>query len=248
MRSFLTFFALVMAAQFTFAHASHKMHEADILAVFNGCDDSEFRRIAKRVSSGMDNELPRRFRDAIGPVPGNHRLLGHCWTFGDAIPRRVLDAIEERHPGRKGDFIRLWQTFANEIITDVANTTGLPRKQAGALAALIHDVHLLGDRTPDNTLVDHVLTTQEIRRNVVKSAGVIWGRRSEVAQRLARTLAEAAAGHREESVAAQSMLEAMKASGLGNSLKSIMLCYRRGEAVKTPDFTWEYLPRIVHFN
>ena len=252
MRSVLTFCVLLAAVQFAFAHASHKMHEADILAVFNGCDDSEFKRIATWISSGMDNELPRRFRAEIGPVPGNHRLLGHCWTFGDAIPRRVLDAIEERHPGRKGDFIRLWQTFANEIITDVAQTTGLSRKQAGALAALIHDVHLLGDRTPDNTLVDHVLTTREIRRNIVKSASVIWGRQSGVVQRLARDLAEVAAGHEDEFVAAQAMLEAMKASGLGDSLKSILFYCRSGEAVNTAFFHMEIFTRqqlkIAHFN
>lgn len=248
MRSFLTFFAVLAAAQFAFAHASHKMHEADIFAVFNGCDDPGFKRVARRISSDMDNELPRRFRTEIGPVPGNHRLLGHCWTFGDAIPRRVLDAIEGRHPGRKSDFIKLWQVFANEIIEDVSRTTGLPRKQAGALAALIHDVHLLGDRTPDNTLVDHVLTTREIRRNVEKSAGVIWGRRSEVTMRLKDRLADAAAGRAEEAATAQAMLEAMKASGLGESLKSILFYCRRGITVKSPVFTREYLPIIFHFN
>ena len=128
MKCIITLLGVAMALSL-YAHASHKMHEADIFAVFRGCDDPEFKRIAKRISSGMDNELPRRFRAEIGSVPGNHRLLGHCWTFGDAIPRRVLDAVEQRHPGRKSDFIRLWQTFANEIIDDVSQATGLPRKQ-----------------------------------------------------------------------------------------------------------------------
>lgn len=240
MRQYILLLAALASAQFAFAHASHKMHEADIFAVFNGCDDPGFKRIAKRISSGMDNELPRRFRAEIGSVPGNHRLLGHCWTFGDAIPRRVLDAVEQRHPGRKSDFIRLWQTFANEIIDDVSQATGLPRKQAGALAALIHDVHLLGDRTPDNTLVDHVLTTREIRRNVVKSAGVIWGRQGEVTMRLKDGLADAARGRAEESEAAQAMLESMKASGLGDSLKSIMTYYQRENVAKTPVSTQEF--------
>ena len=240
MRHVLTLFAVLASAQFAFAHASHKMHEADIFAVFNGCDDPGFKRIAKRISSGMDNELPRRFRAEIGSIPGNHRLLGHCWTFGDAIPRRVLDAVERRHPGRKAEFIRLWQTFANEIIDDVSQTTGLPRKQSGALAALIHDVHLLGDRTPDNTLVDHVLTTREIRRNMVKSAGVVWGRRSDEVRRLAGGLATAAAGHADESAVAQAMLEALKEHGLGDCLRPILSRSRLPAAAKQSVSTNEF--------
>ena len=219
---YILLLAVLASAQFAFAHASHKMHEADIFAVFNGCDDPGFRRIAKRISSGMDNELPRRFRAEIGSVPGNHRLLGHCWTFGDAIPRRVLDAVEQRHPGRKSDFIRLWQTFANEIIDDVSQATGLPRKQAGALAALIHDVHLLGDRTPDNTLVNHVLTTREIRRNVVKSAGVIWGRKNEVTLKLAKTLENIHSKEDDEFVRAEMLLSELKMLGLGYALSPLV--------------------------
>lgn len=169
MRQCLLLFAALASALSSFGHASHKMHEADIFAVFNGCEDAEFKRIVRLISSGMDNELPRRFRMEIGSVPGNHHILGHCRTFGDAIPKRVLDAIEAKHPGRKDDFIALWRDFANETITEVSRATGLPRKQSGALAALIHDVHLLGDRTPDNKLVDHVLTTKEVQRNIVKS-------------------------------------------------------------------------------
>jgi len=201
-----------------YGHASHKMHEADIFTVFAGYDTSSFRRVSKRISSGMDNELPRRFRAEIGPVPGNHRILGHCWTFGDAIPRRVLDAIEARHPGRKSDFIALWQTFANEVIDDVSQVTGLPSKQSSAVAALIHDVHLLGDRTPDNSLVDNVLTTEEIRCNIVKSAGIIWGRNSEVTHYLKDAGKVACASGGDEFTRAERLLFMMKNAGLGRAL------------------------------
>ena len=210
-----------LVALSAYGHASHRMHEADIFAVFNGCDGLAFRRMAKRISSGMDNELPRRFRAEIGPVPGNHRILGHCWTFGDAIPCRVLEAIEARHPGRKADFIALWQAFANEAIDEVSQVTGLPRKQAGALAALIHDVHLLGDRTPDNTLVDNVLTTDEIRRNIVKSAGTIWGRNSEVARHLKDAGKTAYANGDDEFSRAERLLSMMKSAGLGAAFTTL---------------------------
>ena len=219
-RALFLFGALAVLS--TYGHASRRMHVADIYAVFDGCDDLAFRRMAKRISSGMDNELPRRFRSEIGPVPGNHRILGHCWTFGDAIPRRVLDAIETRHPGRKVDFIALWQTFANEVVDEVSQVTGLTRKQSVALAALIHDVHLLGDRTPDNTLVDNVLTTDEIRRNIVKSAGTIWGRSSEVTRHLKDAGKIAYANGRDEFARAENLLSMMKSAGLGIALTSIM--------------------------
>ena len=212
----------VLATLSAYSHASHRMHEADIFAVFDGCDSPLFRRMAKRISSDMDNELPRRFREEIGSVPGNHRILGHCWTFGDAIPRRVLDAIEGRHPGRKSDFVALWQTFANEIIDDVSQTTRLPRKQAGALAALIHDVHLLGDRTPDNVLVDYVLTTDEIRRNIVKSAGIIWGRASQVTRHLEDAGKTAYANGYDEFTRAEGLLSMMKSVGLGYALSLLL--------------------------
>ena len=223
----------VLAASCVFGHASHRMHEADIFAVFNGCDSPDFQRIAKRISSGMDNELPRRFREEIGPLPGNHRMLGHCWTFGDAIPRRVLDAIEARHPGRKGDFIKLWQTFASEIVGEVSQTTGLPRKQAGALAALIHDIHLLGDRTPDNKLVDHVLTTDEIRRNMVKSAGALWGKGSEEAKRIASATKAARSRGADEFTRAEAMMLALKEADLGVPTRLLLAESR----LKFPDTT-----------
>lgn len=226
MRPYFILFAVLASALSSFGHASHKMHEADICAVFNGCVDAEFMHVVKCISSGMDNELPRRFREQIGPVPGNHRLLGHCWTFGDAIPKRVLDVVEARYPGRKEEFISLWRDFANETITNVSRATGLPRKQSGALAALIHDVHLLGDRTPDNKLVDHVLTTREIQRNIVKSAGTIWGKRSDVTIRLAGMLKAAYSRGDDEFSRAEELLSAMKESKLGDSLLSMIASSR----------------------
>ena len=165
-----------VSAMAAFGHASARMHEADINAVFAGCDTPEFKALVKKISSGMDSELPRRFRKEIGSVPGNHRLLGHCWTFGDAIPKRVMEVIEKKHPGRKNDFIKLWSEFASEVLDDASRASGLPRHRAGALAALIHDVHLLGDRTPDNKLVKDVLSVEEICRNIDKSASSIWGK------------------------------------------------------------------------
>lgn len=229
MRPYFILFAVLASALSSFGHASHKMHEADICAVFNGCVDAEFMHVVKCISSGMDNELPRRFREQIGPVPGNHRLLGHCWTFGDAIPKRVLDVVEARYPGRKDDFIALWRDFANETITNVSRATGLPRKQSGALAALVHDVHLLGDRTPDNKLVDHVLTTKEIQRNIVKSAGVLWGKRSDVTANLAAATKAAYSRGDDEFSRAEELLAAMKDAGVGDSLLTLIAASNHAE-------------------
>jgi len=155
-------------------HPSARLHERDIRRVFAGYDNPAFPKVVRLVSSGMDAELPRRFRAEIGPVPGNHRLLGHGWTFGDAIPRRVFDAIERRHPGASPTFVELWRRFSGGIVMETSRLTGLDRRQAQALDALVHDVHLLGDRTPDNKLVADVLTTEEIARNMIRQMQILW--------------------------------------------------------------------------
>lgn len=108
----------------------------------------------------------------------------------------------------------------------MAQTTGLPRKQSGALAALIHDIHLLGDRTPDNTLVDHVLTTDEIRRNMVKSAGTLWGKRSDEAESIGNALKAARARGAEESARAEEMLLALKEQDIGGSVRTLLAATR----------------------
>jgi hypothetical protein len=108
----------------------------------------------------------------------------------------------------------------------VAQTTGLQRKQSGELAALTHDIRLLRDRTPDNTLVDYVLTTDEIRRNMVKSAGTLWGKRSDEAERIGNVLKAARARGAEESARAEEMLRALKEQNIGGSTRLLMAASR----------------------
>ena len=210
------------------AHASARLHEKDIMAVFRGYTNPEFPRIVRMVSSGMDNELPRRFRREIGSVPGNHRILGHCWSFGDAIPRRVFDAVEKKHPGKRDAFMKMWLEFSSELVDVCEDATGFDRRRAQSLVALIHDVHLLGDRTPDNKMVEYVLTTREICNNIVKHVGVIWHGDHEFAAEVADRLD---AGERLGGASAERAtleLEQMVALGLGERLELISPCKNRG--------------------
>ena len=202
------------------AHASARLHEADIRRVFDGYENPQFMRIVKSVSSGMDNELPKRFRAKIGSVPGNHRVLGHCWSFGDAIPRRVFEAIEKKHPGRSTDFVELWREFSTEIVANAQEITGYSRKDAQALVALIHDVHLLGDRTPDNKLMTYVLTPEEIAGNIIKEMNVLWpgdgGKKSALALELRKIVRE----HPLETGQAELMLKVMEQQEIGYRLNN----------------------------
>lgn len=220
MKRFLSLLLVVIWATVAFAHASARLHEADIRNVFADAATPAFMRVAKAVSSGMDNELPRRFRARIGSVPGNHRILGHAWTFGDAIPKRVFERIEAKHPGSKDTFVGLWLEFSDELIGRAEKELGLDRKRAQALVALIHDVHLLGDRTSDNTLVDDVLTTSEIGRNIVKQGGVLWGKDSELMSEVRAGLVADEKAYSEEPRRAEEMLAFLSRSGLAGDIKS----------------------------
>ena len=219
MKRFLSLLVVVIWATVAFAHASARVHEADIRNVFADAATPAFMRVAKAVSSGMDNELPRRFRARIGSVPGNHRILGHSWTFGDAIPKRVFERIEAKHPGSKDAFIGLWLEFSDELIGRAEKELGLDRKRAQALVALVHDVHLLGNRTADNTLVEDVLTPSEIGRNIVKQGGILLGNGSELMGEIKAGLAVAEKTYSEEPRRAEEMHAFLSRSGLAGGLK-----------------------------
>ena len=226
MKRFLFLLVVVIWATVAFAHASARVHEADIRNVFADAATPAFMRVAKAVSSGMDNELPRRFRARIGSVPGNHRILGHAWTFGDAIPKRVFERIETKHPGSKDAFIGLWLEFSGELISRAEKELGLDRKRAQAVIALIHDVHLLGDRTPDNTLVDDVLTTSEIRRNIEKQGAVLRGKGSDLVNQIELGFAAVEKTYSEEPRRAEEMLAFLSQKGLAADIVRFEMEFR----------------------
>jgi hypothetical protein len=88
MKRTLLFFLL--STGLALAHSSAKLHFDDEATVFNGYGDCDnFKALVAAVSGGVDNELPKMFREQIGPVPGNHRILGHGWTLNASIPQKT---------------------------------------------------------------------------------------------------------------------------------------------------------------
>lgn len=188
----LRLFCLVLVSVQALAHSSAKLHNADIAAVFNGYGDCDnFKALVATVSGGIDNELPKMFRETIGPVPGNHRILGHGWTLNSAIPQRIWDKLLKKYPDKKDEIIKLWVAFAKSCIAKTEELSGLPKQQANALASMIYDIHLIGDLEPDNTLIKDVLELSEIVKNFNKDCESLFANKPEYAKLIGKKLEEA---------------------------------------------------------
>ena len=171
-----------------FAHKNWQLHYRDFSCVFNGYGDAQFEELSRIISSGIDDGLKKEFEAKIGSVPGNHRILGHGWRLNDSIPRDVLNTLSEKYPGREKDIIGIWQKFAGQIQNDSIRLTGLPKPQANALAAMLYDIHLLGDLEPDNSLIKLVLPHEEIVKNIEKDAATLFKNNPKYAEIIKRRL------------------------------------------------------------
>lgn len=183
---------LSLLAILSLAHSSAKLHFDDEAAVFNGYGDCDnFKALVAAVSGGVDNELPKLFREKIGPVPGNHRILGHGWTLNAAIPKKTWDKLLIKYPDKKDEIIKVWAAFARNCIAKSEELSGLPKNQANALASMIYDIHLIGDLEPDNTLIKDVLELKEIVKNFEKDCETLFINKPEYAALIEKKLEEA---------------------------------------------------------
>lgn len=189
---------------------SAPVHEAEMADVFARIEGTEFREAANRISSAIDNDLLESFRKNIGKVPGNHRIIGHGWTLDGHIPKDVLKELEKANPGRAGDIAKWWSQEARQLTGLMERATGLPAKQAQALAGLHWDMHLLGDRMPGNKLVERVLTPQEIERNIEKNCDILFKNRPEYAKAVRKALRKALAKGGSEADQAARLMQAMQ--------------------------------------
>ena len=192
-----------------FAHGSAAIHYDDFTGVFNGYGDSTFQELSKRINSGIDaysytievkdasgkvirtvteKGLPGLFKERLGSLPGNHRVLGHGWALNDAIPRQTLDYLCKTYPGKESEIIDVWRVFAKRITEEAVSTTGLPAKQANAFASLLYDIHLLGDVEPDNKLIELVLSPEDIVRNINKDAQILFQNKPQYSNLIRRRL------------------------------------------------------------
>lgn len=201
---------LLLCASLSMAHPAAWMHEEDMVGVFARMKGGQFHETVDKISRAIDNDLPKSFEERFGKIPGgrvgNHRIIGHGWTLDGEIPKDVLKELEKACPGRKGEMLKWWSEKAAEYSKWMEKATGLPPKQAKALAGLHWDLHLLGDRTPDNTLVNRVLRVKEIEKNIEKNCTVLFKGRPEYAKGVEKSLRAALkAGGTESEQAARLM-------------------------------------------
>lgn len=204
-----------------FGHGAANLHYDDILCIFNGYGDDNFRELYESISSGIDNELPRRFREVIGSVPGNHRILGHGWTLNESIPNDTINLLVSRYPGREQEIIKIWSGLAREWNMLAIAKTGLPKEQANALASLIYDIHLLGDLEPDNKMIEAVLNYRHLFNSIKKSSKILFYDKPQYAKLICERIDGVLSSTSNPQLAAQLANDQLRELHLGTMLESI---------------------------
>lgn len=154
-------------------------HFMDIKKVFPGyCQCEKFKKICKLISNGMDNTLPKAYRDSYIKIPDNHRLVGHMWEFNSDVPKETLQEILNSNPGKtKTEIMKVYSDWKKQLLSDVQKITNLSTKRTKHLVGLIWDIHLLGDLT--TTRSDLVLPISEIKKYIVNNIEELFGHSSQ---------------------------------------------------------------------
>lgn len=151
-------------------------------------------------------------------MPGNHRIIGHAWPLDGSIPKTVLDRLEEANPGRKKDMMAWWGKESKRLTDKMAQATGLPKQQAQALAGVAWNLHLLGNRMPENTLVQWVLAPPRIEKNLEDNFTTLFKGHPEYAQALGRALRDALQAGESEADLSALMMETLQQAPLSEML------------------------------
>lgn len=156
-----------------YAHPARALHTGDLVRAFEGYE--AFYDLASEINAKIDTfEL-----DGVRLPPRTHRRLFHPLLFGESIPKEELDSICASYIKQvqqkngitlsvetaKRKLMEARARYIRECIGLVQEKTGLPRRQAQALAGSFHIAHLLGDADPlDNTLVDALPEVNRLSR------------------------------------------------------------------------------------
>ena len=203
----------------TFAPAfSRPTHEWQLREVFSEVQGSAFHEAVREISWAMDNGLLLSFKENIGRVPGNHRIIGHGWPLDGSIPQAVLDRLEEVNPGRKQEMMAWWREEAKRLVGRMAEATGLPRRQAGALAGIVWDLHLLGDRMRGNTMVEWVLPPPQIEKNLEDNFAALFRNHPEYAVAVAGALRDALRDGTDEAEQSALLMETLQKAPISEML------------------------------
>lgn len=212
-------------------------HVSDMKYVFNGYGDASFKELSEAVSAGMDETLPAMYREKLGPLPGNHRILGHPWALNDSIPSNVMEELTKNYPGKEDVVLNVWEEFATNLNAKAQRISGLPETQAKALAAMLYDVHLLGDYEPGNVRVDIVLQPELTVQNFIKESKALFKNQPQLAVEIEQRLEMVLKNSKkvDGQVLAQRLLDEMMSLDIGGKLNKTW-----GKTLKT-----KYYPTLA---
>ena len=167
----------VATAGMAFGHGSAILHYRDLDLITGGYSKTVIGEIARDISDSIDNEMAPWFRQRFGPVPGNHRILSHGYTLGEAIPRETLDAVRSRYgEAAVSEVIKKQQEVSGKYLKQLMEKAGLPRKQANAMLRLFSNGHLVGDLMEDNKLTSIVKDFDSICKSQMSAVEDLFGR------------------------------------------------------------------------
>ena len=219
-------------------HPKEVLHFRDQAAVFGVGTRGvpEFRAVCKAVN-GCDSALKNMFEKRFGArlTPNDHRYIGHNLLAG-AIPATSIDYLYAKacaagFSGSRKVFAarlgRINAKFKNGVVKVAMQKLALTRKEATALVCILHDIHLLGDLTPDNSRIQTIPKYGEIVHDMKKNlAGLPLANgasRERIVKTMERLLDEAVevAGRQGAQCAAEYLLRGMCEGGL---LRDAELC------------------------
>lgn len=168
-----------------YAHPVKMLHTKDLVYSFEGFN--AFYGLADQINERIDNLMI----DGVKLSPKNHRDLFHPLFFGEAIPNDLLDSVAKTYARgvfkqqgieisieeAKRNLMKARATYLHECTALVQKMTGLPRKEAQALAGCFHIAHLLGDIDPlDNTITNAIPEVDRLSRALERHLDVLFKR------------------------------------------------------------------------
>lgn len=189
MRNFLLLAAALMFGCGLCAHA-HKLegHLAEFHAVLPGLQGDNLQEAYRAICRGIDTDfggvVSRHFHQ---PRHFNHRVIGH-WGFQGNIPFNVEPWRSELAKYPRRELIRLWQEYTTKLVANTQALTGLPAQPAKGLTGLVYNLHLLGDREAGQVMVDAVIPTGAILKDLEKNLHSLFGKNSAASHEVVKAL------------------------------------------------------------
>lgn len=189
-------------------------HKQSMGMVVDGLKGQSIVDVFKAVSDAADAKCEAYYRE-IGMMKNipNHRFMGH-WGWSGDIPEEVFTRAKAQGVS-KDQIISVWRRIHKETVDIVMQKTGLPAKQADALAGLLYDTHLLHDYT--GHFSDALQKPDLIRKDLIKNLHRLLGNNSTFVKQLEQELNAALVGV-PESQRAQVMMQTLFKNKIGEQL------------------------------